>query len=82
MSLSTVHVRSDLLWWAKRSGFRGNSSTSWTPPKSDVSVWTDASPWGGGAVNSHGDYFQRSWSETESCQHINLLEIRAAKEGI
>ena len=47
-----------------------------------MSVWTDASPWGGGAVNSHGDYFQRSWSETESCQHINLLEIRAAKEGI
>ena len=82
VSLSTVHVRSDLLWWAKRSGFRGNSSTSWTPPSSDVSVWTDASPWGGGAVNSHGDYFQRSWSETESCQHINLLEIRAAREGI
>ena len=82
VSLSTVHVRSDLLWWAKRAGFRGNSATSWSPPKSDVSVWTDASPWGGGAVNSHGDYFQRSWSETESCQHINLLEIRAAKEGI
>ncbi len=82
VSLSTVHVRSDLLWWAKRSGFRGNSSTSWTPPSSDVSVWTDASPWGGGAVNTHGDYFQRSWSETESCQHINLLEIRAAREGI
>ena len=82
VSLSTVHVRSDLLWWAKHSGFRGNSSTSWTPPSSDVSVWTDASPWGGGAVNTHGDYFQRSWSETESCQHINLLEIRAAREGI
>ena len=82
VSLSTVHVRSDLLWWAKRSGFRGNSSTSWTPPSSDVSVWTDASPWGGGAVNTHGDYFQRSWSETEGCQHINLLEIRAAREGI
>ena len=82
VSLSTVHVRSDLLWWSRHSGFRGNSSTSWVPPKSDVSVWTDASPWGGGAVNSHGDYFQRSWSETESCQHINLLEIRAAREGI
>ena len=58
VSLSTVHVRSDLLWWAKRTGFRGNSATSWSPPKSDVSVWTVASPWGGGAVNFHGDYFQ------------------------
>ena len=78
MSLSTVQVRHDLLWWALDSGFRGNSVTSWFPPKSDLSVWTDASLWGGGAVDSHGDYFQPSWSE--SCQHINLLGIRAAKE--
>ena len=82
MSLTSVRVRNDLLWWIKDSGFRGNSATSWSPPKSDVDVWSDASPWGEGAVNSHGDYFQRSWTETESCQHINLLEIRAAKEGI
>ena len=54
----------------------------WSPPKPDVHVWSDASPGGGGAVNYHGDYFQCSWTETESCQHINLLEIRAAKVGI
>ena len=79
MSLSTGLVKRDLIWWTLDSGFRGNSETSWSPPKSEVSVWTDASPWGGGAVDSHGDYFQRSWSETESCQHINLLEIRNCK---
>ena len=43
--------------------------SSWSTPKPDVHVWSDASPWGKGAVNSHGDYFQRSWTETESCQH-------------
>ena len=48
----------------------------------NVHVWSDASPWGEGAVNSHGDYFQRSWMETESHQHINVLEIRAARDGI
>ena len=64
VSLSTKHVRNYLLWWALNSGFRGNSVTSWSPRKSDVSVWSDASPWGEGAVNSHGDYFQRSWTET------------------
>ena len=82
VTLSTMRVRHDLSWWFKVSGFRGNSITSWSPPKSDVDVWSDASPWGEGAVNSHGDYFQRSWTETDNCQHINLLEIRAAKEGI
>ena len=82
VTLSTMRVRNDLSWWFKVSGFRGNSVTSWSPHKSDVDVWSDASPWCDGAVNSHGDYFQRSWTETESCQHINLLEIRAAKEGI
>ena len=82
VSLSTADVVRDLKWWCRDTGFRGNSVSSWSPPKPDVHVWSDASPWGGGAVNSHGDYFQRSWTETESCQHINLLEIRAAKEGI
>ena len=80
--LSTADVVCDLKWWCIDTGFRGNSVSSWSPPKPDVHVWSDASPWGGGAVNSHGDYFQRSLTETESCQHINLLEIRAAKEGI
>ena len=82
MSLSTAQVVYDLQWWCRDAGFRGNSVSSWSPPKPDVHVWSDASPWGGGAVNSHGDYFLHSWTEMESCQHINLLEIRAAKEGI
>ena len=62
------------------SGFRSNSIVTWSPPKTNVHAWSD--PWGEGTVNSHGDYFQHSWTETESCQHINLLEIRAAREGI
>ena len=80
--LCSKSVRNYLRWWCKDSGFKGNSIVTWTPPKVNVHVWSDASPWGEGAVNSHGDYFQRSWTETESCQHINLLEIRPAKEGI
>ena len=80
--LHSIAVKLELCWWCKNSGFRGNSIVTWIPPKPNVHVWSDTSPWGEGAVNSHGDYFQRSWTETESCQHINLLEIRAAREGI
>ena len=82
VSLDSRQVKRDLRWWSLDSGFRSNSTVTWTPPKLNVHVWSDASPWGEGAVNSHGDYFQHSWTETESCQHINLLEIRAAREGI
>ena len=64
------------------SGFCGNSIVTWSPPKANVHVWSDTSPWVEGAVNYHGDYFQHSWTEVESCKHINLLEIRAAREGI
>ena len=67
-------------WWCNDSGFKGNSIVTWTPPKANIHVWSDVSPWCEGAVNSHSDYFQHYW--TESCQHINLLEIRAAREGI
>ena len=82
VSLLSIQVQADLVWWCKRSGFQSNTTVTWTPPKANVHVWSDASHWGEGAVNPHGDYFQRSWTETESCQHINLLEIRAAREGI
>ena len=71
VSLHTAEVKQDLRWWCKDSGFRGNSIVTWTPPKANVHVWFDGSPWGEGAVNSHGDYFQHSLTETESCQHIN-----------
>ena len=68
VSLHTTLVKYDLRWWCKASGFRGNSTVTWTPPKANVHVWSDASPWGEGAVNYHGDYFQHSWTEMESCQ--------------
>ena len=67
---------------AQDSGFKSNSIATWNPPKASVHIWSDASPWGEGAVNYHGDYFQQSWMEMESCQHINVLEIRAARDGI
>ena len=32
-------------------------------------------------MTNHGDYFQRTWSDSEQQLHINFLEIRAAQEG-
>ena len=51
-------------------------------PKASLTILTDAAPHGAGAVTNHGDYFQRTWSNSEQQSHINFLEIRAAQEGI
>ena len=39
-------VKIDLCWWCKNSGFHGNSIVTWSPPKANIHVWSDASPWG------------------------------------
>ena len=49
-----------------------------------IEIWTDANLERCGAHSSCGDFFQRLGSpeEIESDPHINLLELRAAKEGL
>ena len=50
-------------------------------PRPDVTVWSNASPWAGGAVSDDGFSFQKTWDETEAQSHINFLELRAARLG-
>ena len=45
-------------------------------PIPDVTVWSDASPWAGGAVNDYGISFQQTLDEAEAKRHINFLELR------
>ena len=44
--LNSNKVKADLRWWCKISGFRGNSIVTWSPPKANIHVWSDASPGG------------------------------------
>ena len=66
------------------SGFQGNSSSPIRELAPTVEVWSDANMEMGGAHNSRGEFTQRSWTEAElsSDPHINLLQTRAAQEGI
>ena len=74
----------ELKWWTSTSGFAANSSSFISEQQPSVHIWTDANLIMGGARNSRGKFTQRSWSsnELDVNPHINLLEIRAAREGI
>ena len=74
----------ELKWWISDNGFSANSVVSITEEKPTVHIWTDANLLMGGARNSRGQFYQRCWSkdELDNDPHINLLEIRAAREGI
>ena len=49
-----------------------------------VQIWSDANLTMGGAHNSRGQFQQRLWTEEEQSHnfHINLLELRAAREAL
>ena len=66
------------------TGFKGNSSCPIRELPATVDVWTDANMDMGGAHNSRGQFVQRPWTTCELAEapHINLLEIRAAREGV
>ena len=74
----------ELKWWVSSNGFAVNAYSSISEPQPTVHIWTDANLVMGGARNSRGEYTQRSWSSKELYKdpHINLLELRAAREGI
>ena len=80
----TQESRTDLSWWTSPDGFAANSSAPIREPEPSLQIYSDANLSGGGSHSSRGEFQQRKWSEEElqSQPHINLLEIRAAKESL
>ena len=74
----------ELQWWVAETGFTGNCSSSISEKTPTIHIWTDANLKMGGARSSRGHFCQRNWDQEEinSDYHINLLEIRAASDGI
>ena len=74
----------ELQWWLKDSGFISHSSAPISELQPTLHIWSDANLEMGGARTSRGNFSQREWTSKElmSNPHINLLEIRAAREGI
>ena len=74
----------NLRWWVSPAGFAGNCSTFLREPSPTLEIWSDANMVMGGARSSRGRWMQRAWtpSEMELDPHINLLELRAAREGL
>ena len=75
---------SELSWWISPEGFETNCSAPIRELEPDLDIWSDANMERGGAHSSRGDYVQRYWSPEElaSDPHINLLELRAARESL
>ena len=76
--------KANLNWWISKTGFISNCTAPLKELNPTVHIWSDASMVGAGAHCSRGKFWQRSWSEDElsSEPHINLLEIRSAKEAL
>ena len=74
----------ELRWWVSKTGFFGNCTSSISEKSPTIHIWTDANLSMGGARSSRGTFFQRAWTkdELDADYHINLLEIRAARDGI
>ena len=68
-------ARVELAWWLKHT-LNTNSSPAHLPPP-DMIITTDASKKGWGAVHQSLQTNGR-WSQKESLQHINYLELKAA----
>ena len=83
ISLSSKSL-GNLKWWISDSGFRMNNTAHLRELQPNVCIWTDASMLMAGAHSSRGENFQRQWTKEEMLENpsINLLELRAAKEGI
>ena len=73
-----------LSWWVSPSGFEGNSTSNIRELAPTLEIWSDANLDMCGSHNSRGQFTQREWSaeELSHSPHINLLECRAAKEGV
>ena len=74
----------ELSWWINPLGFAANATAPIREPKQTLDIWSDANTVRGGAHCSRGKFHQRNWTEKELSldPHINLLELRAAKESL
>ena len=83
ISLSNKSLAS-LKWWVIPSGFAGNCIAPIRELQPTVNIWTDANMQMGGSHNDRGQFFQREWTDSDLDiePHINLLETRAAREGV
>ena len=80
----TTKSQFELRWWVAKSGFAANCSSFIREQEATVDIWTDANLIMGGARSSRGNFVQRAWdtSELSESPHINLLELRAARDGV
>lgn len=74
----TRAIRSDLNWWIKNIPFTENPIRDFSYK---IEIFSDASTTGWGIV-CNGQKSHGFWSESESKEHINLLELKAAFFGI
>ena len=75
----------ELRWWINPMGFAANCSAPIREPVNPtLEIWSDANQSMGGSHSSRGAFKQRSWTKVELSRkpHINLLELRAAREGL
>ena len=68
-------ARVDLQWWVDCGSELPPKSLS--PFSADMTLVSDASLSGWGAWSSHGETVFGGWSDVESDEHINVLELRA-----
>ena len=71
----SMSARGELTWWLKNTCNTNGSPVHLPPP--DMLITTDASMKGWGAVHQSLETNGR-WSQQESLQHINYLELKAA----
>lgn len=74
----------DLAWWFSSDGFAVNCTAPIREMEPTITIYSDANLTMGGAHNSRGEFMQREWSKEELSEdpHINLLELRAAREAL
>ena len=73
-------LRSALVPWAAANVL--TTLTSFTPSPPTMSLWTDASLTGWGALSSTGATCSGRWTQVEQALHITLLEVRAVTRSI
>ena len=72
----------ELSWWIEELLL--NCTAPIREPEPTVQIYSDANLLMGGSHCTRGRFHQRAWSQEELSQdlHINLLEIRAAREAL
>ena len=68
--------RLDLSWWCS-ANIESLSPVSFSSHVAEFSIFTDASLLGWGASLSSGEFASGCWSDDDSKEHINFLELKA-----